>query len=71
MAISIPENLPRHRFRHPAEFEVYQVLVSGLRDDWVLIPSLELRLDDSFGAREMDILLLHREHGMVLVEVKL
>lgn len=70
MAISIPENLARHRFRHRAEHEVYQALVSGLRDDWVLIPSLELRLEDSFGAREMDILLLHRNHGMVLVEVK-
>ena len=70
MAISLPENLPRHRFRHPAEFEVYQSLVSGLRDDWVVIPSLEMRLDGSFTEREMDILLLHRNHGLILIEVK-
>lgn len=70
MAISLPENLPRHRFRHPAEFEVYQSLVTGLRDDWVMIPSLQMRLDGSFSEREMDILLLHRAHGLILVEVK-
>ena len=70
MAISLPEHLPRHRFRHPAEFEVYQCLLSGLRDDWVMIPSLEMRLDGSFSDREMDILLLHRNHGLVLIEVK-
>jgi AAA domain/Nuclease-related domain len=70
MAISIPGNLPRHRFRHPAEFEVYQALVSGLRDDWIVIPSLEMRLEGSFADRELDILLMHRTDGLVLVEVK-
>ena len=70
MAISLPENLPRHRFRHKAEFEVYQCLLTSLRDDWVMIPSLEMRLDGSFSDREMDILLLHRIHGLILIEVK-
>jgi hypothetical protein len=70
MAISIPDALPRHRFRHRAEFEVYEALLEGLRDDWVLIPSLEARLDGTFAEREMDIVLLHSSHGIVLVEVK-
>ena len=70
MAISLPENLPRNRFRHKSEHEVYQALVNGLRDDWVIIPSLEMRLDNSFTFREMDSLLIHRVHGLILVEVK-
>ena len=70
MAISIPSDLARHRFHHPSEFQVYEALVSGLRDDWVILPSLEMRLEGSFAERELDLLLLHRNHGIVLVEVK-
>lgn len=70
MALSIPERFPREWFRNSAEADIYALILEQLSDDWVVIPGIELRLDDSFAQRELDLLLLHRTQGLILVEVK-
>ena len=60
----------REDFKHDSEFKVYERLLYGLDAGWVIIPNIELLLPNSFKEREADILLIHPEHGMVLIEVK-
>ncbi|MEI7478682.1 MAG: NERD domain-containing protein/DEAD/DEAH box helicase [Actinomycetes bacterium] len=70
MALPIPDKMSRDRFRNDAEFAVYSALHEQLSDDWVLVPSLELRLDSLPGERELDLLLIHPYYGLLIVEVK-
>jgi len=62
--------MSRDRFRNSAEFAVYSALHDQLSDDWVLLPSLELRLDELPGERELDLLLAHPHYGLIIIEVK-
>ena len=70
MALPIPEKMNRDRFKNNAEYAVYSALHEQLGDDWVLIPSMELRLDELPGERELDLLLVHPHYGLVIIEVK-
>ena len=70
MALPIPDKMSRDRFRNDAEFAVYSALHEQLTDDWVLVPSMELRLDSLPGERELDLLLVHPHYGLLIVEVK-
>ena len=60
----------RENFKHDSEFKVYERLLYGLDAGWIIIPGIELLLPNSFKEREADILLVHPEHGMILIEVK-
>ena len=68
-AISRPMR-SREDFKHDSKFKVYERLLYGLNAGWVIIPNIELLLQNSFKKREADILLIHPVHGMVLIEVK-
>jgi hypothetical protein len=58
-------------FRHPkGEWEVYEGLRKGLGADWILMAEIEGRLQETQNVQELDILLIHQEHGMILIEVK-
>jgi len=58
-------------FRHPkGEWDVYEALRKGLGADWILMAEIEGRLQLTQNVQEMDILLIHQEHGMILIEVK-
>ena len=69
-ATCIPD-MGRASFRHPqGEWEVYEALREGLDTDWFLLAELERRLDDTQNVQEMDLLLIHADHGMILIEAK-
>lgn len=60
----------REEFKNDAEWRVYQALLYNLDASWVIIPGLEMLLDDSLREREADLLLVNRDLGLVLIEVK-
>ena len=69
MATLVPP-LTKGHFRHPTgEWEIYEALHAGTGDDWFLLAEIE-QPDEEDVAREMDLLLLHEEHGIILIEVK-
>lgn len=70
MATPLHERTLRTWFKNDAEFLVYEQVVEQLSDDWVVIPSLELRVLPEIPERELDLVLLHPRDGIVVLEVK-
>jgi hypothetical protein len=64
----IPEDFPLDQLANDAEREVVAALCNQLMDSWFIIPSLDMRGDTR--DREADIVLLHHDLGVVLIEVK-
>lgn len=64
----IPEDFPLDQLANEAERDVVTAFCHQLRDSWCVIPSVGMR--DPSRDREADIVLVHPEMGVVLVEVK-
>jgi hypothetical protein len=64
----IPEDFPLDQLANDAERQVVAALRDQLMDSWFIIPSLDMRGDTR--DREADIVLLHHDLGVVLIEVK-
>lgn len=63
----VPENFVVKELKNEQEREVVQTLVESLSDGWWILPSVRIS-----GARdyEMDVVLVHRDFGVCLIEVK-
>lgn len=70
MPTSIPPTRPSvHRSGGAAEALVWDELMSQLSADWLVFHGLRL-LSGEARARELDFVLVHRLHGMLMVECK-
>ena len=67
MGVLIPEDFPLASLKNEAEQQVVRVLRDGLRDGWFIIPNVGMSGRRDF---QIDIVLLHREHGVLNLEVK-
>jgi len=63
-----PEDFPLDQLANDAERAVVAAFCDQLFDSWFVIPSVAMR--DASRDREADIVLLHPELGVVLIEVK-
>jgi len=64
----IPADFPMEQLANNAERTVVSSFITGLYSNWLIIPNLGMR--DSEGQHETDIVLIHPDMGVVLVEVK-
>lgn len=67
MAVLVPDDFPIGSLEHSERVVVGQ-LVDRLGDDWWVVPRVPVTLRGR--DREIDVVLLHAVHGMVVVEVK-
>lgn len=67
----IPQTPPEPGPGRKAELALWRAFETGLGEDWFVYPNLKY-IDDGEQCREgeADFVLLHREHGMLVVEVK-
>lgn len=70
MAHMIPGVAPRPGPGRRAERALYEALQSGLDDGWFVYHGLDILERDRAREGEIDFLLLHREHGLLVVECK-
>lgn len=68
MGILVPDWFETDQLKNRAEREVVETLVQGLYDSWLVIPDVGMR-DDSKD-RQADIVLVHQDFGVLVVEVK-
>ncbi len=64
----IPADFPMEQLANNAERTVVNSFITGLFSNWLIIPSVGVR--DVDGQHETDIVLIHPDMGVVLVEVK-
>lgn len=64
----IPADFPMEQLANNAERTVVSSFISGLYSNWLIIPGVGMR--DEQGQHETDIVLIHPDMGVVLVEVK-
>lgn len=64
----IPADFPMDQLANDAERTVVSSFISGLYSNWLIIPNVTMR--DEQGPHETDIVLIHPDMGVVLVEVK-
>lgn len=64
----IPADFPMDQLANDAERTVVSSFITGLYSNWLIIPSVGMR--DEQGPHETDIVLVHPDMGVVLVEVK-
>jgi len=70
MAHMIPTTPPRFGPGRDAERLVYEALRAGLDDEYFVYHSLKYHHAGCAGEGEIDFLVLHREHGMLVIECK-
>ena len=68
MGLLIPEGFRMEQLKNDAEREVVGALVDRLYDSWLVIPDVGMR-DDAVD-RQSDIVLVHPDWGVLLIEVK-
>ena len=68
MAQFIPFDYDINRIKNSSELRVVEYLRDGLSDSWFLIPNLDISKENR--PYEIDVLLLHKEYGLVALEVK-
>lgn len=68
MGLLIPEEFPMELLTNDAERQVVTALVDRLYDSWLVIPDVGMR--DADQDRQSDIVLVHPDWGVLLVEVK-
>ena len=64
----IPADFPMEQLANNAERTVVSSFITGLYSNWLIIPGVGMR--DHEGQHETDIVLIHPDMGVVLVEVK-
>jgi len=64
----IPADFPMDQLANDAERTVVSAFITGLYSNWLIIPNVGMR--DAKGQHETDIVLIHPDMGVVLVEVK-
>jgi hypothetical protein len=64
----IPADFPMEQLANSAERTVVSSFITGLYSNWLIIPSVGVR--DGDGQHETDIVLIHPDMGVMLVEVK-
>ncbi len=70
MAHMIPTTPPRYGPGRDAERLVYEALRGSLDEEYFVYHSLKYHHAGSAGEGEIDFLVLHREHGMLVIECK-
>ena len=64
----IPEDLDVRTIDNAEERRVVETLRDGLTDSWLVLPNL--RLATTYRDHELDVVLIHEEHGVFDLEVK-
>ena len=74
MAKMIPMELKEGEYLSEGEKEVFEILKNSLNDEWVVIYSLRWAIESEVflgrSSGESDFVLLHKEHGIMIIEVK-
>lgn len=63
----VPDDFPMATLANAAEQRVVESLRDGLTDGWLILPDVALRGRRDF---QLDVVLLHREFGILDLEVK-
>jgi len=67
MGILVPDDFPLSHLKNDEERRVVEALRDGLSDGWLIMPDIGLR---DWRDRQIDIVLVHQEEGVVVIEVK-
>ncbi|MBX3283970.1 MAG: NERD domain-containing protein [Actinobacteria bacterium] len=68
MGTVVPEDFPLSSLANEAERRVVEAFRDRLGDRWLVLPTVQLRTDQR--DYEIDVVLLHEELGLVVIEVK-
>lgn len=68
MAAFIPEDFDLSKVTNPTEARVVDVLLHGLKNNWYIVPNLDIAKENR--PYEIDILLLSVDYGIIALEVK-
>jgi hypothetical protein len=67
MGILVPDDFPLSQLKNDEERRVVEALRDGLSDGWLILPDVGLH---GSRDRQIDIVLVHQDEGVVVIEVK-
>ena len=67
MGILVPDDFPLSQLKNDEERRVVEAFRDGLSDGWVILPDVGVHGWRDF---QMDIVLVHQDEGVVVIEVK-
>ena len=67
MGILVPDDFPLSQLKNDEERRVVEAFRDGLSDGWVILPDVGIHNWRDF---QMDIVLVHQDEGVVVIEVK-